>query len=308
MAGLTLANLYTRVAVNTQDLDPVTGLPLFRYFPKSSVVGWLNDAITDVCRKIPQKQYITYGLSPNPVLPANATAEYVPINGDTTTLDQIISLSAGNLPLIPISAEDAAQMYPQDWERRTGTALYFIYNEFAPGVVKLIPDPSAALTTVRGMATLKPVLLVAGPSANIAAATNAAPIVVTAANHGFVTGNQITISGVLGNTAANGSWAVTVTDANTFSLNTSVGNGAYTASGLALKPADDNNYPPFDSEFHQLCEFYATARCLLMDAETQDESKAKDWMGLYTAGLQEYRIKQSRNFTLAVRPIAHENF
>lgn len=66
-------------------------------------------------------------------------------------------------------------------------------------------------------------------------ATNATPIVVTAANHGLRTGDQIFIYSVGGNLAANNTagnpaWTVTVTDANTFSLNNSIGNGAYTAA------------------------------------------------------------------------------
>ena len=38
--------------------------------------------------------------------------------------------------------------------------------------------------------------------------SQAAPIVITSANHGLVVGQQVTVSGVLGNTAANGTWTV----------------------------------------------------------------------------------------------------
>jgi hypothetical protein len=69
----------------------------------------------------------------------------------------------------------------------------------------------------------------------ITAASNTSPIQITAANHGYVTGQTITISGVGGNTAANGTWTITVIDANTFSLNASTGNGAYTSSGTAVR-------------------------------------------------------------------------
>jgi hypothetical protein len=68
-------------------------------------------------------------------------------------------------------------------------------------------------------------------------ATNASPIVVTAANHGFLTGNRAIITGVNGNAAANSPanapWPITVIDANTFSLDGSTGNGAYTNGGTA---------------------------------------------------------------------------
>jgi len=71
-----------------------------------------------------------------------------------------------------------------------------------------------------------------GPSGGaITGATNATPIVITSVGHNLNTGTFVTISGVGGNTAANGNWQITVIDPNTFSLNTSVGNGAYTSGG-----------------------------------------------------------------------------
>lgn len=65
----------------------------------------------------------------------------------------------------------------------------------------------------------------------ITGATNAAPISVTAAGHGYTTGDMVTIEGVGGNTAANGTWRITVTGTDTFTLNGSAGNGAYTGGG-----------------------------------------------------------------------------
>ena len=62
-------------------------------------------------------------------------------------------------------------------------------------------------------------------------ATNATPIVITSAAHGLSTGTRVTITGVGGNTAANATWVITKIDANSFSLQTSVGNGAYTSGG-----------------------------------------------------------------------------
>lgn len=72
---------------------------------------------------------------------------------------------------------------------------------------------------------------------SVSDATNATPIVVTTtANHQLSTGQYVDIFGVLGNTAANGRWVVTVTGATTFSLDTSVGNGAYTSGGVVETP------------------------------------------------------------------------
>lgn len=70
---------------------------------------------------------------------------------------------------------------------------------------------------------------------SITSATNATPIVITATAHGFNTGDKVYITGVLGNTAANGTWVITRLTADTFSLNGSVGNGAYTSGGTVRK-------------------------------------------------------------------------
>jgi hypothetical protein len=62
-------------------------------------------------------------------------------------------------------------------------------------------------------------------------ATNAMPIVITSNGHGLINGNQVRITGVAGNTAANGDFFITRIDANNFSLNGSSGNGAYAGGG-----------------------------------------------------------------------------
>jgi hypothetical protein len=73
---------------------------------------------------------------------------------------------------------------------------------------------------------------VASSSLTVTAATNATPIVLTtSAAHGLATGATVAVNGVLGNTAANGIWTLTVTGSTTFALDTSVGNGAYTSGG-----------------------------------------------------------------------------
>lgn len=69
----------------------------------------------------------------------------------------------------------------------------------------------------------------------ISGATNASPISITATGHGYSSGDIVHISGVAGNTAANGLWQITVVDANTFTLNGSTGNASYTSGGLASK-------------------------------------------------------------------------
>ena len=71
----------------------------------------------------------------------------------------------------------------------------------------------------------------------ISGATNATPIVITTTTHTFDTGDGVRIASVGGNTDANGDWVITVVDSTHFSLDTSVGNAAYTSGGLATEYA-----------------------------------------------------------------------
>lgn len=71
----------------------------------------------------------------------------------------------------------------------------------------------------------------------ITGATNASPIVITDVGHGWSTGQVILSHGVLGNTAANGTWRITVIDVDSYSLDGSTGNAAYTSGGYAFDEA-----------------------------------------------------------------------
>lgn len=63
----------------------------------------------------------------------------------------------------------------------------------------------------------------------ITGATNAGPIVITSVGHGLRNGTKVFISGVGGNTQANGVYTISVLSADTFALNGSTGNAAYAA-------------------------------------------------------------------------------
>ncbi len=84
----------------------------------------------------------------------------------------------------------------------------------------------------------------------ITGATNASPIVITAPGHGLEHGNYVTITGVTGNTAANGTWIAFNISGDTFQLRqvadyaNVAGNGAYTGGGFVQRvPA------PFTPQF-----------------------------------------------------------
>lgn len=74
---------------------------------------------------------------------------------------------------------------------------------------------------------------------NITSASNASPIEIsTSVNHNLVTGQIVTINGVSGNVAANGSWPIVVTGLTTFTLTGSVGSGTSVAGGSVFTPRD----------------------------------------------------------------------
>lgn len=78
----------------------------------------------------------------------------------------------------------------------------------------------------------------------ITGATNSTPVVITATAHGYTTGDEVVIEGVLGNTAANGAFFVTVLSSSTFSLQDKdganvAGNGNWISGGSAYKLSYD---------------------------------------------------------------------
>ncbi len=69
----------------------------------------------------------------------------------------------------------------------------------------------------------------------ITAATNATPIVITSAAHGYSNGDVVLIEGIVGNTAGNGIWVVANKATDTFELTGSIGNGVYSSGGTSNK-------------------------------------------------------------------------
>ena len=109
------------------------------------------------------------------------------------------------------------------------TDVATIKTQLTSGII--LPDGSVDFTRLQSYATY-----------TVSNATNATPIVITAVAHDFVTGDKVYINGVGGNTAANGVFTITKLGADTFSLNGSVGNGAFSSNGTAViyPSADDN--------------------------------------------------------------------
>jgi hypothetical protein len=89
----------------------------------------------------------------------------------------------------------------------------------------------------------------------VISASNATPIVVGATAHNLQVGFQVTISGVTGNTAANGTWLVRSVNANDFTIENldhtdTVGNAAYVSGGTIVSTdclVDSGASPTFSS-------------------------------------------------------------
>lgn len=108
--------------------------------------------------------------------------------------------------------------------RALGYAPFIVASDFAALI--------ALLTFTRDGVTRCPANnVVGGPGGNVTGATNASPVVVTATGHGLVVGDSVVISGVLGNTGANGTFILSAVTANTFTLQGSTTGGAYTGGG-----------------------------------------------------------------------------
>jgi hypothetical protein len=102
------------------------------------------------------------------------------------------------------------------WTPLAGNSLPFAHH-FQPGDILTAMRPTFSSTQDGSKA--------------ITAATNASPIAITTAgNHGLTTGDNLTIQRVEGNTAANGTWFITVTGLTTFTLDGTTGNGTYTSA------------------------------------------------------------------------------
>lgn len=80
-------------------------------------------------------------------------------------------------------------------------------------------------------------MLVGGAPLLPASSTNASPIAYkTAASHGLSTGDRVQIYAHATNTAANGTWTITVKDADEFFLDGSTGNGTGANTGVWSTP------------------------------------------------------------------------
>lgn len=110
----------------------------------------------------------------------------------------------------------------------------------------------------------------------ITAASYATPISITSASHGLSNGDQVVISGVKGNLAANGLWTVANTAANTFDLtdydgNSAIGSGYYSGGGQIEQAGGYIQNGLLNTEF--ILESMTMSGAALTPYELQDEAR-----------------------------------
>ncbi|HVS80259.1 MAG TPA: hypothetical protein VHE60_00825 [Pyrinomonadaceae bacterium] len=102
------------------------------------------------------------------------------------------------------------------------------YNETSTSFVQQQQNTTARQAdTVRGVKAPPPIKTITGATGTLL------PIIITCTAHGFSTGDYVVISGVQGNTNANGTYVITKVNANQFILNGRIGNNNYTGGGTA---------------------------------------------------------------------------
>lgn len=115
-------------------------------------------------------------------------------------------------------------------------AVSNLMDEVGIGGILQVSDLLRAMSNVVGVDAVR--FLNSGdvPALTVTAATNASPIQIsTSTPHGLSPGDAVQITGVGGNTAANGVWIVNTTPTgSTFTLRNSSGNGAFTSGGTAF--------------------------------------------------------------------------
>lgn len=151
------------------------------------------------------------------VLPANTLlpVEVLFLGGDGyNSLTSPVRVGARNVDMTPFPQTSA------DGRQRT---------------MKFLADLEVTNSSATGVVLLKDLTSNAYINASaISNASNTTPIQITTSNaNTFITGQQIFISGVNGNTAANGLFTITVVNNTNFTLNGSSASGVYTSGGIA---------------------------------------------------------------------------
>lgn len=101
-------------------------------------------------------------------------------------------------------------------------------------------DANISTTTLKPSATNGSITISTGPTTAITGTASSAGLInITSTAHGKKTDDKIVITGVVGTVEANGTWFVTVIDANNFTLQGSVFTNAWISGGTVFPPLFD---------------------------------------------------------------------
>jgi len=162
---------------------------------------------------------------------ANGTTVVVPVTPDPSIPSQNSTGALGWLDVLANSVYNVQRIaaLPATGTLAIANTTGSTYGPFATGTYHVANATTGAGFSNQSSLTIAAQNIVGG---TISGATNTSPITITTSGaHGLTSSNIVFISGVAGNTAANGFWAITVVDSTHFILNGSVGNGAYTSGG-----------------------------------------------------------------------------
>ncbi len=123
-----------------------------------------------------------------------------------------------------------------------------------------VPEGVSIVGFNRQTTTIVPECRALKDRVEIIGATNAVPIVIeTASAHGLSSGHSVNITGVPGNSAANGDWQITVVDSTHFSLDASSGSGDYVATKTGMWGGRFFQFPPLAQRFlfRPICLLFA---------------------------------------------------
>lgn len=158
---------------------------------------------------------------------------------DTTTVTKLIRKGIREPTVKRISATDITQVIAGGINL-LGLILYGRSPEYFS---KRISLASTEGNIIFDFPTgLKSILRIWDMDTNAKAITDASDdtvVNIEIVDHGWSTGDTVTIHGVLGCTEANGTWIITKVDADNFTLDESVYANAYTSGGTAFKEEKD---------------------------------------------------------------------
>ena len=207
---------------------------------------------------------------PNNIVPANIKASafnkmvYVPnrvLSGITypaayerTSHGTVTTSAAAATAATTLAVEPIPRALPQGTVLQFGTTLATLSAAASSGATSLSVYALPGNIASGAAAALSNVSVQPRALAVTAASDPASPIAITTSGgHGFVTGDRVSISGVTGNTAANGTHTITVTATNRFTLNGTTSNGTYDGGGTVVPcpagscPAQRTDYSRFRS-------------------------------------------------------------